>query len=151
MTINNNEEQGIELEIKIKSQLQYLSIVRTFLKNISDMKRFSEDVLFEVTLVLDEAVANIIEHGYQLNPDNEVKIKVAVDSEKIFIELTDYSDGFDFESFGNVDLDAHTKRRKNRGLGVYIIKKIMDDVKYERGKDQGNRLLMTKYLKKNGD
>ena len=147
MTINENNNV-FELELRIKSQLQYLSTVRNFIKTISEMKQFDNDLLLEITLVLDEAVANIIEHGYKLSGDKEVFIKIWVDPEKVEIRIIDFSDGFDFDKAGNVNLDVHRQARKNRGLGVYIIKKIMDKTEYKRDPVNGNELKLIKYLKK---
>ncbi|MBP7653101.1 ATP-binding protein, partial [Candidatus Dependentiae bacterium] len=117
------------------------------IKHISELNKFSEDIVMQITLVLDEAVANIIEHGYKLKNDEEIYIKIFVDMQKINIQITDFSEGFDMEKFGNVNMKEHIKSRKNRGLGVYIIKKFMDKVEYERDREIGNRLILTKYFK----
>ncbi|HPG30833.1 MAG TPA: ATP-binding protein [bacterium] len=141
---NNNEI--IELELRIKSELQYLSTVRGFIKTVSELNKFSEETVMQITLVLDEAVANIIEHGYKLKNDEEIYIKIIVDLKKINIQITDFSEGFDISKFGNVNIKEHLKNRKNRGLGVYIIKKLMDKVEYERNSASGNRLTLTKFF-----
>jgi serine/threonine-protein kinase RsbW len=136
-----------ELELKIKSGLQYLSLVRSFIKSINDMNKFSDDEIFQITLVLDEAVANVIEHGYKLNENNEILIKILIDHEKIEIRIIDYSAGFsDFDKFKKVNLDQHKKERRNRGLGVFIIKKIMDSVDYKLDSKNGNVLKLVKYF-----
>jgi len=142
----SKKKTNIEIELKIKSDLQYLSIVRAFFKSVVEPFEAPNDKIFEIMLVLDEALANIIEHGYKLEKEHEIIIGLDVTFKRIVISITDFSAGFDISKFGNVNLEEHKKKRKNRGLGVFIIKKIMDEVEYTHNPYNGNKLVLTKHL-----
>ena len=70
-----------------------------------------------------------------------------VDSQKITIEIQDY--GYSFEGINKKRYDVQSAMNKAQtgGFGLYIIRRSMDEIEYHPDEEQGNRLIMIKYLK----
>ena len=103
-----------------------------------------------VTIAVDEALANVIEHAYKDVPcgEKEIEILTRVNSEMFEIVIKDSGIGFDSKTKGQVDIEEHVHAGKKSGLGVFMIKKIMDEVYYGKDPDNKNELKMVKYATK---
>lgn len=99
------------------------------------------DVTFRVTLALDEAVSNVIRHGFTDSKDHSVDVAISVDGETVTATVRDDGIPFDPHAAPAPDLDAPIEERKPGGLGVHLVKATMDDVRYRR-EDGRNVLIM---------
>jgi len=100
-----------------------------------------EQKRFEVALAVQEALANAVVHGCGNDPSKQVRCRVKSDPlGRILIIVTDPGPGF------RPDLLGDPKRRENlytdHGRGVYLIRQLMDEVRFERS---GNEIRMWKY------
>src|SRR5262249_16760140 len=113
--------------------------------NIAQRLGFAESLCGQISLAVDEALCNIINHGYDRQPDGRIWLNIwAMDGEpaglKIIIE--DRARQVDPAAIRSRDLDEI----RPGGLGVYIIREIMDHVTYEKRDGGGMRLTMHKRL-----
>ena len=99
-----------------------------------------------VLLALEEACTNVIRHAY-LYGQGQIRIHIAVAPDRIIFSLFDRGRSFDFDSAGAPDLDRYVQTGRKGGLGIYLIRKIMDEVEYRTIGDE-NRLRMVKLLPK---
>jgi len=129
------------LQIKLPAILENLT---RFIESVSDcarLKGFDAKRLTQIDLALEEALVNIINYSY---PDKEgdAEIVCSMDSDNRFvIEIRDWGVPFDIRSLDEPDLISDVSGRKVGGLGVFMIRKLMDDVEY-RFEDHANILTL---------
>lgn len=105
--------------------------------------------VFGVELSMVEACTNIIEHAYEGLDGGEIECTWDIDDEKLTIIIHDHGRSFDFSSVTLPDLDSDFESRPLGGLGVFFIKKSMDEVRFESLGEEGNLLTMVKYRRIN--
>jgi serine/threonine-protein kinase RsbW len=108
-----------------------LKRVRDFLRGSLTERKVAADQISEIVLALDEMVSNLMIHAHQCNPDDMLEIRIdAVPPGPLEIEIIDNAGIFDINQFTEPSLDniIHTKRKG--GLGVRLVKSIMDKVEY---------------------
>lgn len=100
----------------------------------------------KIMLAVDEAVANVMEHAYVAPSDAEVKIAITADEHKFIVEVFDEGKQFNPLMMPEVEIHAHVKQGKRGGLGVFIIRKVMDEVEYNFVEGRYNVLKMVKNI-----
>ncbi len=107
---------------------------------------FPAQVINRLQIAVDEAVSNIIEHGYINVPRGKGTIALVVDvsADRFRIEIIDNGISFDPRNLSDIDIQKHAAEGKAGGLGVFLMRKIMDvvDYRFEAGKE--NRLVLVK-------
>lgn len=134
---------------KIPSDTRYLIEVRNFVRAVIDESSFPLDDANRIVLAVDEAVANVMEHAYeqQSNTNLEVDIIISASANEFNITIKDIGKDFSPDSVMDIDIQEHVKAGKRNGLGLFLIRKIMDEVSYRFDPDEGNMLTMVKYAK----
>ena len=99
---------------------------------------------------LPEACANVIEHAYGPEVVKEVSVRATLDDDTVQIDVVDTGKGFDPAAISPQNLEQLVAERKSGGLGMRLIKTLMDEVHYEMIPGQKNELRMIKRLKKQG-
>ena len=94
-------------------------------------------------LALEESLANIISHGYTDQNDHNIHIAVETGEQEVRLEVTDSGVPFDLRTLQAPDLSQSIEERQMGGLGVLLIRKMMDEVDYRRDGDF-NRLRLVK-------
>ena len=107
--------------------------------------QLSEDDVMTVNLVLDEIVANVIENAYDDDGEHEIHVSLARDGDRITLRVEDDGRPFDPLQAPPPNLDLPIEEREAGGLGLHIVRSIMDAVEYER-RDGRNVLTMRKTL-----
>ncbi|MGA7616757.1 MAG: ATP-binding protein [Thermoanaerobaculia bacterium] len=102
-------------------------------------------VLSSLNLALDELVSNIIKYGYDDEERHTITLEVRLTGGRLDLEIVD--DGHEFNVLEQEDPDVSLgiEERKIGGLGIFIVKQLMDEMHYERRNDQ-NHLFMSKNL-----
>ncbi len=103
-----------------------------------------DSVVADVRLAVDEACANVIEHAYRDNPYQEVQIALQIDLQRIHVRIVDSGISFDEEEYQEPNVVVLTKRGKSGGLGVHIMRRLMDRVEYTAGTDR-NEICLIKH------
>ena len=101
-----------------------------------------------LALAVDEACANVIEHAYSQEVTHDVTIRAVVDDDALRFEIVDTGRHFDPAIIQPQDVEELIRQRKSGGLGLRLIRTIMDDVQYRIIPGEKNELRMTKKLKK---
>ena len=131
-------------KMEVQSGLENLKGVRQFVAQAVLDSGMPQNQVNQIVLAVDEAVANIMRHGYKQQPEGTIEIEVGWNREKIQIVVADYSPGFDLHLVENPDLQKHVAEGKRSGLGIYLMRKIMDQISYQRG--EKNVLTLTKFF-----
>jgi len=130
------------ITLKVKSELQELKKVRSFLKTSLEGKNISEKDYYIMELSLVEVCINIIKYAYPKKP-GEIYLKSWVKENKTFFEIRDDGIPFDPRTTKKPDISEIIEKEKKGGLGVFLIRSLMDGVEYRRKNNQ-NVLIMNK-------
>ncbi len=128
--------------LKVKSDLSELKKVRSFLKEILKEKDVSEKDYYIMDLSLVEVCINIIKYAYPKNKGT-IYLKSWIEKNKVFFEIKDDGIPFDPRSIKKPNISEIIDKEKKGGLGVFLIRSLMNSVEYQRKKNQ-NILLMSK-------
>lgn len=116
--------------ISVQASTEHLAEVRNFVaKHASDFGFKKQDVA-DIRLAVDEAYTNIIKHAYKNDKHKSVDIELGYNSSEFWISLLDTGDAFDPNNYSKPDVRQKIKEKKRGGVGVYLIKKLMDSVEY---------------------
>lgn len=131
-------------KVKFPAQFQYLDEIRDFVAGIASKAGFNDKEIYSIQLATDEAASNIIEHAYEGVSNGELEIACGMDGDLLTIVLLDRGQPFDPSSVPPPNLNADLAERQIGGLGIYLMRKLMDEVHYESSPRGGNRLTLTK-------
>lgn len=115
----------------------------TFVVNAAQVAGLDESAVFHCQIAVDEACTNIIEHGYAGEDRGQIEVICRVETGKLEIELLDQSPPFDVTQVTDPELSKSIEDTNVGGLGIYFIKKMMDEVGYDHHGGT-NRLTMVK-------
>lgn len=104
-----------------------------------------EEVEFQIDLVLDELVSNVIRHGLKDDKEHIIEVNLCRDGHDLTLEVED--DGVPFNPLDNPvpDINKPIEERRIGGLGIHLVRQVMDSLAYERRKGK-NFLFMKKRL-----
>jgi serine/threonine-protein kinase RsbW len=141
-----NNSKNITKKLVIKSRTENLSSLRDFISDNANNAGLGTDDIDDIILAVDEACTNIIKHAYKSVPDGEIIIEINYNSRKFTIKLIDHGNSFDPESVPVPDLQKYLRQRKVGGLGLYLMRTLMDDVKYISVPGEYNQVMLSKNL-----
>jgi serine phosphatase RsbU (regulator of sigma subunit)/anti-sigma regulatory factor (Ser/Thr protein kinase) len=129
--------------IAIPAQMSYLSQVRDFVEHIGRKYKFTDKVTNSFKLVIEEACTNIIRHGYRDIKGGEITIKAIIRRQSLTMVIIDQGISYDPRQATTPDLAKYIQIGKKGGLGIFMMRKLMDDVQYNIT-SRGNELRLTK-------
>lgn len=103
----------------------------------------SAEVQHAIQLALGELVSNVIRHAYTDSCEHHIQVKVTVQPGEVVVEIEDDGCAFNLLERPPVELDVPLEQRKVGGLGVHLVREMMDRVEYERCGDH-NRVRVAK-------
>lgn len=130
----------------VQSRTENLSSIRDFIASSAREAGITEDVVENIILAVDEACSNIIKHAYKLNPEGEIIIELDLKDDKFKVTIQDHGVSFEPDSVPEPDLQKYYRQRRVGGLGMYLMKSLMDDVQYISVPGKYNRVLLTKNI-----
>ena len=121
-----------------------LEEISKFVKNEAENAALDEKAIYEVQLAVDEACSNIIEHAYNGEGQGDI-ICTCVTSPAYFkVILQDEGRHFDPQMVKKLDVGIPLEKLGNRGAGVFLMKKLMDEVEFEFLEGNGTILTLVK-------
>ena len=125
------------------AKFDYLDEIRDFVADIAKEGGFNDKEIYSLQLAADEAASNIIEHAYEGVTDASLDVSCDMQNDSIVIIMRDEGRPFDPSKVKQPNLKANLSDRQIGGLRVYLMRKLMDEVKYE-SKGNSNTLTMIK-------
>ena len=136
--------KGAQFELEIDGKLENLSVIADFIATA--MRQIgAEEGIFEVQTAVDEACTTIIQHGYS-GKGGIIAISCELQDDDFVVTIRDRGTPFDPGSVPPPDLEADWDKRRVGGLGMHLMRKLMDDVSYDFDAEKGNKLTMRKTL-----
>lgn len=132
----------VPLEIAIGSDIAEIPRVSAVLEEAMQAHGFSAEEILDTQLAVEEAITNVIVHGYR-KAGGKIVISLRFGTGGLHITITDSATPFDPLSLPAPDLEADVDERRIGGLGVYLIRQVMDETTYQFA-DGKNILTLTK-------
>jgi anti-sigma regulatory factor (Ser/Thr protein kinase) len=129
------------LNLNMPSDPRFLSVVRSVVSELGSVSGLSGMECREVTLAVDEAMANIIRHAYRNSYDQAIQLNCEISAEFLEFRLIDQGEPPDQAKIRSEPLNDQSLS----GRGTHMMKLIMDEVCYERV-PEGNQLRLRKHL-----
>jgi serine/threonine-protein kinase RsbW len=127
-----------------KKKTDELKLIFTFLDNSLDKITLKDNVQSELELAVEEIFMNMVRHN--LETENDIEIIVDATSREVKISLKDVEAApFDITKTDKIDLEEYINAKKSGGLGIHLIKSLMDDLNFEH-KDGISTISITKYI-----
>lgn len=131
----------------------YCMHIAAELENLADIRRFIEEsatalgvppaTVREMVLATDEVATNIVVHGYR-GQGGIIEIEIERDGEALLIFLRDTAAPFDPASIATPNIDLPLEERTPGGLGIYLVRQIVDELRHRSRPEGGNELTLVK-------
>ena len=119
--------------LTLKSDPREVVNVEVFLEKINKLLCLDDNAFNKLLVATTEAVNNSIVHGNKRNPNKTVTVTVEVENKTIIVSVKDEGAGLDLSALPN-PLSEENILREN-GRGVFLMRSLMDDVKFEKTPD----------------
>ncbi len=117
-------------QLIVPAQINYLPVLRNFISRVASSYKFSKSEVNALTISVDEACTNIIKHGYQNIQSGSITINVHVKTDRLVVELIDRGTNFNPNQVSDPNISQYIQNGKKGGLGIFIMKKFLDDIQY---------------------
>jgi len=121
-----------EYSFELKSSLAELDKLCQNLETFGKKFGLPKKLIFEINLALDELFTNIISYGFKDNQEHIVKVTLTPQNDELCLCIEDDGKPFNPIDFETPDVSCSVEECKIGGLGIHIMKKLMDEVCYER-------------------
>ena len=131
----------------ITNETRHLILVRDFIARLVHQGHLAREVENKIILAVDEAVTNIIEHGFERGEEGNIEVEVEIDEAQFRVIIRDSGRIFNPESVPDPDMKSHIRGGRKKGLGIFLMRQIMDEVRYAFRDGVKNELTLVKYVK----
>lgn len=134
------------VEIRLPNRLRYLSTLADFLKGVCQKHGVPTKDIEDILVAVDEASTNIIKYAYQVGPLNYFKVRVSLDRKLVQVDLLDRGKRFNPLEYPLPPKKRLTGDEKGLGMGIYVMKKVMNHIRYHYSPNEGNHLTLIKRI-----
>lgn len=145
MAASTNTEQNKRRSITLPNDVQEIPRLTDFVDEVCEAMNFDMNTTMKLNLAIEEAVVNVIDYAYPEGTKGDVTIDVEVDDEWLTFVISDSGIPFDPTLKDEVDITLPVEERRIGGLGIHLVRQIMDSISYERT-DGTNVLRLKKKL-----
>ncbi|MEX0882595.1 MAG: ATP-binding protein [Cyclobacteriaceae bacterium] len=118
-------------ELKLYCEKSSLSELRVFLSTILTKSGLSEIIQNQLILAVEEVCSNLIIHSHDCNPKSFILLAVNFTTNSVIFEITDSGKAFNIIEYKSPDINAVVKEKRKGGLGILLVRKIMDKIEFE--------------------
>jgi len=137
-----------EFKLCVTSKMENLTVISDFVTSVAKKLSLDDDQTFALQMAVDEACTNVIEHAYGGQTNGTISIRCRTVNDDVVVTIHDHGRPFDPQSVPRPDITAPLEKRREKGLGLYLMEKLMDSVKWEFDATKGNTLTMRKRREK---
>ena len=134
-----------EKSFHLKNDLSELERLRQAVAEFGERHNLPKDVIFNVNLALDEILTNVICHGYGDSEEHDISVRLFLEQEKLTVEVEDDARPFNPLEASEPDVDQSLEERPIGGLGIYLVRQMMDELEYRRGNDKNHLILAARF------
>lgn len=144
-----SQEECLKRILTLDNDIQQIPQLASFVDAIAEEAGIDSSVAMPLNLALEEAVVNVMQYAYPAGTHGTVTIEAVFNKEQLRFILSDAGTPFDPTAKEDVDISLEVGNREIGGLGIHLIRQIMDDISYEY-KDGKNVLTLYKKINREG-
>ncbi len=133
-------------KFRMKAVLENVPRAMACVREAAQRAGFSERTLHQIELAVDEACANVVHHAYRDMEPGDMEVSCHLGDKKFVMRVRNWGRSFEPEDVPKPDVDAPLEERSLGGLGLFLIRKFMDEVRFSFDPEEGNELTMVKRL-----
>ena len=134
-------------KLTVNCSTENLDLIRNYINTVAEKTELTVDKIQQIEMAVDEACTNVIEHACSYDEQKSLTIQIKHKLNELVIEIMDRGKAdFNPNDVQKVDLKEFVKQRKTGGLGIHLIKNLMDEVEYFIGTGNQNRVRMVKHI-----
>ena len=142
------EPEGTEvrvLRLSLVNRLEEIGRIHESFNAFSEAHGVPTPIRRQINLVLDELLSNVISYAFEDDEEREIDVRIELSSGRLAVTIAD--DGIPFNPFSGAppDTSLSLEERELGGLGIHVVRKVMDEVSYNRRTDR-NVVILVKYL-----
>ena len=122
----------MEKKLVIKNEISEIGKLATFIEELGEELVLTPDLIFNLNLALEEAVTNVIFYAYPKEEQKDIFISANMSDNILIFVLTDSGKEFDPTKVPDADITLSAEERQIGGLGIFLIRQIMNTVEYQR-------------------
>ena len=131
----------VTFQTTVDSKSGDLEGVRNIVSALERARHLPAEVVFDINVVLDELISNIIKYGYNDGAVHEIHVTLSADAAEVRISIEDDGKAFDPSASPAPDLSLPLEQRPVGGLGLHFVRKLMDTIEYKREKNRNYMFL----------
>jgi serine/threonine-protein kinase RsbW len=132
-------------KLEINNDISELQKINTFLEQLGEEWNIQSKLLFKINLALEEIFSNVINYAYTDKDKHIIIVEFSLDDNKLYIKIQDDGQVFNPLEVSEPNISLPVEEREIGGLGIHIVRELMDQVKYSR-QNHTNILTLTKIL-----
>jgi serine/threonine-protein kinase RsbW len=122
----------MKYKYKVGCNIENLKGVRDFIRESLKVNGVPDLQISEMVLALDEMCSNLMIHAHHCNPDDLFELHILVErNNPVVFEIIDDGSAFDINQFAEPDLGNLVNEKRKGGLGIRLVKSIMDKIEYQ--------------------
>ena len=148
MLTDNQPNVRYQSQITLPNDVQEVPQLNVFVDEVCEQADFDMSTTLKLNLAIEEAVVNVMNYAYPAGEKGDVDIEAMINDEYLVFVISDSGTPFDPTAKAEVDTTLSVEERGIGGLGIHLIRQIMDTINYKRV-DGKNVLTLRKKLTKN--
>lgn len=149
-TSSPQRKQSREHKITVASKLENLAKIGSFINSIGVANKLPSEFLFDIQVAVAEACTNVIEHAYKMRPDRPLIVGCRLRNNEFIVRIRHFGHSFIPEEVPLPKIKDSLHLRPLKGLGMFLMKKLSNRVRYKFDERRGNEILIAKRVKRNG-
>ena len=133
-------------QIILQNDIQQVPLLAQFVDEACETAGLNMATSMKLNLAIEEAVVNVMNYAYPQGTIGDINIEVQVDNNQLEFIISDSGTPFDPTTKAEVDTTLSAEERPIGGLGIHLVRNIMDSINYERANGK-NILALIKKLK----
>ena len=142
-------ESNFSEELTLKNDIRQITQLSSFMKALGEKLDLEPSLARQLRLAVEEAVVNVIDYAYPTGTEGDVTVKVMSDGHKLKIQIVDSGVTFDPTAKEKADISLSAEERQIGGLGILLVRELMDSINYERIHGHNILTLIKNYIKNN--
>jgi len=136
--------------LRLRAVLENVPVATECVAAIARAAGLEDPLLYQIQLAVDEACANVVEHAYRDMEAGDMELLCSMGDGTFTIRVRDWGRGFDPEAVEVPDVEAPLEERNLGGLGLFLVRQVMDSVQFNFDAERGNELVLVKRLPSEG-
>ena len=135
----------IRNRLTLTNDISNIPLLAEFVEAIAEELELDMEISMSLNLALEEAVVNVMNYAYPKGTKGDILIDALTDDDRLKFVITDQGVAFDPTAKDEVDTSLSAEERPIGGLGIHLVRQLMDNIEYER-KDGSNILTLSKII-----